>query len=135
MKHIIWSNEPGYNGYLEFEEVNLNKPLDNYLVMYGVLDLWDGRRTGYKVLKSVRPNLNGIFHGTVGDFVTYYCEDGEICCDDVHHDGTNHYTYRVLKNDITESEFDESAFDDGLQKAIEQYTEPLGELIADIYGW
>ena len=160
-KHIIWTNNPFEltdfendlkeqypdadetelywmmnelnNQYLEDEKLNLEKPLDNNLVMFGELSLWDGTKTGYKVLKS--SNLNGIFDGTCGDYITWYVDEGEIKCEDTHHDGTNRYIYRVLKKQYDKWEFEDYCYDNGIKKAVELMTEPLGHYVAEIYGW
>lgn len=159
--HLIWTNEVDYddwkddlkeyypdeegydddyrmnamyeinNDYLDDEKANLNKELGVNLVMIGYLSLWDGNRTGWKHINGT--NLNDIFQGTCGDYITWYVnEEGDICCDDCHHDGTNHYVYRAIKNDITDWEFDE-LMDEG--KKIDDLTEKLGHYVKEIYGW
>lgn len=160
MEHIIWSNEFGFikdivkgmeqdypeysedqlydlaylinDDDLEAEKLNLNKQLDNNLVIFADLGLWYGSRIGYKVLEG--SNLNNIFDGTVGDYATWSVKDSEVLCKDIHHDGTNIYTYRVLKPGVTRYEFEEEAYD-SIKGAIDRYTEPLGHYIAEIYGW
>lgn len=159
-KHIIWTNDLNFNDwkedlkdqypdysedelidmmyktndeYLSDEKDNLNKPLDNILIMYGTLNLWNASRFGYKYLTS--SNLNGIFSGACGDYVTWYVEGEEVKCEDMHHDGTNHYTYRVLKKEYDENDFEEYSWDNGFDKALEKMTEPLGHYVAEIYGW
>ena len=162
MKHTIWSNdldykdwkddleseypdEDGYSEddrirmmyemndeYLEDERINLNKELGQPIIMFGDLGLWNGRRSGYKQLGT---NLNSIFNGTCGDYVTWYVEDGEIKCNDIHHDGTNHYTYRVLKNGLYFCDFEELLYEIPMADAVKEYTEPLGHYVEEIYGW
>ena len=160
MKHIIWSTEIDFdkdwkdwmevdypdlteeekvqlayelnNEYFEDEKLNLNKELCRPVVMYGTLGLWNGTRSGYKFLKGT--NLNEILSGSCGDYVTWYVENGEVKCDDIHHDGTNHYTYRVLKHNADQYDFEEEAYEN-LNVAVEKYTEPLGSYVSEIYGW
>ena len=159
--HLIWTNEVDYddwkddleeyypdeegydddyrmdamyeinNDYLDDEKANLNKELGVNLVMIGYLSLWSGNRTGWKHIKGT--NLNDIFQGTCGDYITWYVnEEGDICCDDCHHDGTNCYVYRAIKNDITDWEFDELMAEG---KKIDDLTEKLGHYVKEIYGW
>ena len=116
--------------YLNDERANLDKELGRTIVVIANLGLWNGRRNGWKLTNST--NLNGIFEGTCGDYVTWYVEDGEIKCDDTHHDGTNHYTYRVLKDDISDWEFEELMAEG---KDIDELTEKLGHYVDEIYGW
>ena len=117
-------------GYLDDEKANLNKELGNNLVIIANLGLWFGRRSAWKVLKGT--NLNDIFEGTEGDYITWYVEDGEVKCDDIHHDGTNHYTYRVLKDGVDRFEFEEAMYD---CEDIDKYTDKLGKLVGEVYGW
>lgn len=116
--------------YLDDERANLCKELGNSLVVIGDIGRWNGRAHGWKLLKGT--NLNEIFSETVGDYVTWYVEGEEIKCDDIHHDGTNHYTYRVIKNGISDWEFEEMMYEG---KDINEMTEPLGHYVREIYGW
>lgn len=160
MKHIIWTNDLDYNDWKEdleeeypekseaerieimyeinseffYEEKdNLEEELGRPVVMLGSLGLWNGRRTGCKFTGGT--NLNDIFYGSVGDIVTIFVENGEVMCKDIHHDGTNYYTYRVLKPGISEFEFEEYAYETSAEEAFEKYAEPLGNKVAKIYGW
>jgi len=116
--------------YFNDEKINLNKELHRPIVVFADLGLWYGRRSAYKFLKGT--NLNNCLGGTCGDYITWYTEDGELMCKDIHHDGTNYYTYRVLKPDITEYEFEEEYYDN--KNAVEEMTEPLGRYVEEIYG-
>ena len=139
----LYPNEEGYNDderyqiwgetnaeYLEDEKANLNKELGKDLVMFGTLGLWNGTRTGWKHVNG--SNLNDIFQGTCGDYVTWYVEDGDIKCEDIHHDGTNRYTYRAIRSDLSPWEFDELMAEG---KPIDELTEKLGRYVSEIYGW
>ena len=118
--------------YLEDEKMNLNKELGNQIVIIGEIERWDGRRHGYLFAGST--NLNGIFKHTCGDYCSWFVEDDELKCIDAHHDGTNIYTYRLLKKDVTDDDFEDLAYD-GLDNAVEKYTEPMGHYVKEIYGW
>lgn len=163
MKRIIWTsdlnyddwktdlereypNEEGYteddrinimydtnNDYYEDERVNLDKELDKPLLMICNLGLWYGTRTGYKFLHS--SNLNDCLTGALGDITTWYVENGDIVCEDIHHDGRNYYTYRTLKPEYSQWDFEDFAYDNSITEAVEKMTEPLGHLVADIYGY
>ena len=157
MKHIIWSSDineedweylkeeyPDYSddaiqsiAYEEnsdqyyIEKENLNKELNRSIVMFADLGLWDGRRSAFKILPDT--NLNACLTGSCGDYTTWFVENNEVCCDDIHHDGHNQYIYRVLKNGVWPWEFEEKAFEDF--KAAMEMTEPLGPYVSAIYGW
>lgn len=159
MKHIIWTNildyedwkddleeqypdEEGYktedrmrlmdeinDEYLEDEKANLDKELKNNIVVFADLGLWDGRRTGYIILDST--NLNSIFSNRCGDITEWYVEGDDIKCADSHHDGTNIYTYRMLKDNIDEDDF----YGHFVQDVYKNMTEPIGHYVAEIYGF
>ena len=130
-KECSWSYASDLNDdYLSDERANLYKELGNNIVIIADLGLWNGRRRGWNVTSNC--NLCSIFDNTCGEYVTWYVEDGEIKCDDVHHDGTNHYTYRILKDGISEWEFEELMAEG---KDIEKYTEKIGHYVSEIYGW
>ena len=117
--------------YLDDKKSNLNKKLGNDIVILADLGHWYGRRSAHKFLGT---NLNDIFSYTCGDFVTWYVEDNEVKCKDSHHDGTNYYVYRTLKPGVSKFEFEEEAYG-SFKEAVEKYTEPLGHLVKEIYGW
>lgn len=160
MKHLIWTSTPDFddwkdylieeyneydehelydlmyernNEYFDDEIVNLNKELGKEIVMYGTLGLWYGTRTGYKFLHKT--NLNEILRSVSNDDVEYYVEGEDIHGIHIHHDGTNHYTYRVLKPEYTTYDFEEYVYEHSLGNAVEKMTEPLGHYIAEIYGF
>ena len=58
------------------------------------LGLWNGRVYGYKVIR------HSILDIIQGDYVDIYLEDGDIHMDDTHHDGSNHYVFREIKDNV-----------------------------------
>ena len=159
MKHVIWSNdyeqidaiaqdiiaeEPDVledeafcraealnDDYLADERANLNKYIEKPIIIIGTLGLWNGMRHGWRRMEE-GSNLNKIFDTSCGDYVTWYVEDGELMCEDIHHDGTNHYTYRTIKDGISDWELSELVAEG---KDIRELTEPMGHYVAEIYGW
>ena len=65
--------------------------------------------------------------------------EGDLRCDSVHHDGTNHYLYRAYREDATEDEIDQlkEKLYHGLadRSDIEKVTRRLGDEIGKVYGW
>ena len=125
---------------LDCERSNLNMILDDPIIVFVDLGLWDGRRHGYSQIPS----------GNISDCLQAHCssmsyntfrvtKEGEFCQDESHHDGTNHYTYRTLRDDLTEDEKDEFLEDlengDVTEEEALKKTMPLGPAIAKIYGW
>jgi len=118
------------NDYLDEERAFLSYELNRPILILGSMGLWDGRRAGYKFARGT--NLKDCFSGTIGDYVTWYTEDGELKCKDVHHDGTNYYTYRVVT--IPQHEFEEYVYEHSFKEAVNKYTEKLGNYVEKIYG-
>ena len=131
-KHIIWSNydldyedwrgdlEAEYpelsederislmyeiNGhYLDDKRMNLNVQLSQPILVIGDLGLWNGRRMGYKEIPS--GNIRDCLYGDT-DYSTWYVDRlGDLRCDAIHHDGTNHYLYRVYKDGVRDSQIE-----------------------------
>ena len=166
-RHIIWSNydldyedwrddlEAEYpdltedermtlmdeiNGdYLDDERVNLNIQLSQPILVVGDLGLWYGRRTGYKEIAS--GNIRDCLYSERGDdYVTWYVDkQGDLRCEAIHHDGTNHYLYRAYKDGVSESQKDR--LKDKLYRGIAtraditRITRRLGDDIAKVYGF
>lgn len=164
-KHIIWSNyhldyadwkedlEAEYpdlseeerislmyeiNGeYLDDERINLNIQLSQPILVVADLGLWYGRRTGYREIQS--GNIRDCLYSEM-DYATWYVDRrGDLRCDAIHHDGTNHYLYRVYKDDARESQIDllkEKLYNGTATRAdITRVTRRLGDEIARVYGF
>ena len=164
-RHIIWSNydldyedwrddlEAEYpeltederialmyeiNGdYLDDERVNLNIQLSQPILVIGDLGLWYGRRSGYKEIES--GNIRDCLYADT-DYSTWYVDKlGDLRCDAIHHDGTNHYLYRAYKDGVRESQID--LLKDKLYRGIAtradvtRITRRLGDDIARVYGF
>ena len=123
--------------YLDDERANLNIPLSEPILVIADLGLWNGRRSGYKEIRS--GNIRDCLYGG-HDFVTWYVDrQGDLRCEDIHHDGTNHYLYRVYKSGTTDSQrtrlkgkiYDGTASEGD----IDRYTRRLGDEIGRVYGW
>lgn len=164
-RHIIWSNydldyedwrddlEEEYpelsederialmyeiNGiYLDDERANLNVQLSRPILVIGDLGLWYGRRMGYREIESGRIS-DCLYSDT--DYSTWYVDKlGDLRCDAIHHDGTNHYLYRTYKDGVRESQIDllkEKLYRGIATRAdITRITRRLGDEIARVYGF
>lgn len=120
------------NEYLEFDKANLNIELDGNIVIIADLGLWNGRRPAYKVLKSC--NLADIFQSNVDGISSchWYSNGKDICCDESHHDGTNHYTYRMVKPG---KDFDDIYGKEMTPHRLGYYTSSLVDKVNAVYGW
>jgi len=163
-RHIIWSNDIDYddwredleeqypdlteaermermyelNGdYLDDERSNLDIQLSRPILVVGDLGLWHGRRMGYKEIPS--GNIRDCLYSDY-DYTTWYVDrNGDFRCDDTHHDGTNHYLYRVYKDNVSQAQKDrlkEKIYNGTATRAdIVRVTRRLGDEIGKVYGW
>lgn len=131
-RHIIWSDisldlddwreslEELYPGYsddelydimvksnaenLYDERVNLNIQLSQPIIVIGDLGRWNGRVSGYKMIDS--GNIKDCLYSDT-DYTEWYVDKyGDLRADAVHHDGTNHYLYRVFKDGVTDTQIE-----------------------------
>ena len=124
-------------GYLDDERDNLNIQLSQPILVVANLGLWYGRRSGYREIESgnIRDCLT-LRH----DFTTWYVDRlGDLRCDDIHHDGTNHYLYRAFRDGVGEQQRDrlKERIYSGIatRSDIVRLTRRLGDDIGKVYGW
>ena len=122
-KHLIWSNyaldyedwradlEADYpelseddrvalmyeinSDYLDDERANLNIQLDQPILVIADLGLWTGRHIGYREIES--GNIRDCLYSNRDiEYSTWFVDKlGDLRCEAVHHDGTNHLLYRI----------------------------------------
>lgn len=119
--------------YLDDEKANLNIPTSGRIIMIASLGLWDGRHQGYRILER---NINECL-SCFEDRPTWYVDEhGDLRCDDVHHDGTNHYLFREERLDVDIDELLDKLYEgSATDEDIEHYTKTLGDRIGKVYGW
>lgn len=125
------------DGYLDDERVNLDIQLDTPILMIADLGRWNGRFPGYGEIKS--GNIKDCLESQM-DYLTWYVDHlGDLRCDAVHHDGTNHYLYRCYKQGIRESQIDllkaKILAGTATRTDITRVTRRLGDEIAKAYGF
>lgn len=163
-RHVIWSSDVDVDDYKEWleeeypdasetekwelaeeangmrlddERENLNIQLNDDILVIANLGFWNGRHSGYKVLSS--GNIKDCLYSNA-DYNTWYLDDrGDLCCDAVHHDGTNYYTYREWKPGVSEVQkenlLDKIYYGKATRRDITRVTRRLGDDIARVYGW
>lgn len=163
-KHVIWSSDIDLDDYKEWleeeypetsetkkwelaeeandmrlddERENLNLQLNDDILVIANLGLWNGRHSGYKVLLS--GNIKDCLYSNA-DYNTWYLDGrGDLCCDAVHHDGTNYYTYREWKPGVSEVQkenlLEKIRYGKAKRRDITRVTRRLGDDIARVYGW
>ena len=122
--------------YLDDERVNLNRQLSQPILIIGDLGLWNGRANGYKMIDS--GNLKDCLY-TNSDMAEWYVDKrGDLRCDAVHHDGTNHYLYRVFKDGVSETQIENLQnkiyFGKATRADITRVTRRLGDEINKVYN-
>lgn len=131
-----WVNEEnGY--YLEAERENLDIQLSQPIIVIGDFGRWNGRVTGYKEITS--GNIADCLYSNC-DYVEWYIDKlGDLRADASHHDGSNHYLYRVFKDDVTDRQkenFEYKIYTGTVtRKDITRMTRRLGDEIAEVYGF
>ena len=125
------------DSYLDDERVNLNIQMAGPILVIADLGRWNGRFSGYKEIAS--GNIRDCLYSDT-DYSTWYVDRlGDLRCDAVHHDGTNHYLYRTYKPGVTEAQIDrlkEKIYDGVATRAdIIRITRRLGDDIGKVYGW
>ena len=122
------------NEYLDDERMNLDKRLDGRILVFGSLGLWDGRKQGYKIINS--RNLNSILDFEYEGFEIY--GDGyNILATECHHDGTNYYEYRMIREDRNIDKLLSAIYNGETisRGKLNYYTKSLYKDVAEIYGW
>lgn len=125
------------DSYLSDERMNLNIQLSQPILVIAELGLWHGRRMGYREIES--GNIRDCLYSNY-DYTTWYVDkNGDFRCDDTHHDGTNHYLYRVYKDGVSEYQKDrlkEKLYEGTATRAdVVRVTRRLGDEIGKVYGW
>lgn len=123
--------------YLDDERRNLEIQLSQPILVIVDIGRWDGRYNGYGEIRSGK--ISDCLHSAM-DYATWYVDKlGDLRCDAIHHDGTNHYLYRAYKPDVRKSQIDllkEKLFEGKATRAdITRITRRLGDEIAKVYGF
>lgn len=140
MEYIIYNSESKTSEYdFDDENANLDIELDNgfnTIICIADLGLWDGRKSGYKMLSGNK--VNQILSQAQGDFykVAYDSETDDVKATDIHHDGTNYYTFREVRKNKDISILQNLIYNGKATQAdIDKFTKPLGKYVRKVYGW
>ena len=138
-KRIIWSNRDDDDDqelldmYLEDERANLNVNADGRIFIIADLGLWNGRKQGYKILgRKVSDILSDD-----ADYIEWYGDGHNIRATAAHHDGTNYYEYRVIREDRNIDKLLDAIYngEEITRKKLNYYTKSLYSDVAKVYGW
>lgn len=128
-----WMNETN-DMYFNDEYMNLNKKIDGRILVIADLGLWDGRKQGYKILGD---NVHDILYSGTYDYTEWYGDGYNIRCTTHHHDGTNHYLYRVIREDRNIDNLLNAIYNGEkiTSSKLNYYTKSLYKEVANVYGW
>ena len=128
-----WASETN-DTYLDDARCDLAIPVGE-IICIASLGLWDGRRMGYKHMgHKVSDCLS-----SNDDDIEWYCDSHNLCGVGYHHDGTNYYIYRVLKDGLSDEQV--SNFENKLyygtatKKDVSRYTRSLLPYVQKVYGF
>lgn len=123
--------------YLNDERMNLDIQLSQPIIVIADIGRWNGRFNGYKMIDS--GNIKDCLYSDMDMAEWYVDKYGDLRADAIHHDGTNHYLYRVFKDGVTDTQMDnlQSKIYDGraTRADITRVTKRLGDEIANVYGF
>lgn len=120
--------------YFYDERMNLDKVVEGRILVIADLGLWNGRKSAYKIVDS--GNIKDIL-GFTYDCAEFYGDGYNIRGTEVHHDGTNHYLYRVIREDRNIVNLLNDIWDgkEYTMKKLNYYTKSLYKDVAKVYGW
>lgn len=119
--------------YLNDERANLNRQLNGRILIIADLGLWNGRRPGYKIIEG---NIANILYDNA-DFIEWYADQYNIRATAHHHDGTNYYLYREIREDRNIQVLLDDIYNgkEISKSKLNYYTRSIRPYVAEIYGW
>ena len=120
--------------YLGDEQMNLDKVVEGRILVIADLGLWSSRKSAYKIVGS--GNIKDIL-GFTYDCAEFYGDGYNIRGTEIHHDGTNHYLYRVIREDRNIQNLLDDIYEGKkyTMKKLNYYTKSLYKPVAEVYGW
>lgn len=115
----------------EFGRIQFERPI----LVIANLDLWNGHRSSYKLIQSGK--LSDILYGFCSGMSEchWYCDGSNICCDESHHDGTNHYIYREVKRDNIDLLLNRIYYGEEVTSSmLNYYTKSLAKDVVSVFG-
>ena len=120
--------------YLDDERMNLDKKLDGRILVIADLGLWDGRHQGYKIIGN---NVSHILSDRDAHYIEWYSDGYNIRAKAIHHDGTNLYLYREIREDRNiQNLLDEIYSGKEISRSkLNYYTKSIAKHVHKVYGW
>ena len=130
----VWNFiDESLSNQLDDERFNLNVITDGRIIAIADLGLWYGRKQGYRILQD---KVADILH-TGCDYTEWYGDGHNIKATASHHDGTNYYEYRVIREDRNIQNLLDAIYngEEISRKKLNYYTKSLYPYVAKVYGW
>ena len=120
--------------YLDDEKQNLDIQLSGEILVIGNIGTWKGRRHGYKIIES--GNISDILNSEC-DYSKWYSDGYNIKFIGAHHDGTNYYEYREIRDNVDiEKLLDKIYYGKPISRQLlNYYTKSILPQVAKVYGW
>lgn len=122
--------------YYDCEKMNLDQILPGQVLVIADLGLWNGRRQGYRVMGN---NLNDILksHVNGASDMCIFGDGYNVRADESHHDGENHYMYRLIRSDKNPQPLLDAIYAgrEISSALLNRYTKSVFPYVANIYGW
>lgn len=123
--------------YLNDERQNLDIQFPQPILVIGDIERWSGHVQGYKMVNS--GNIRDCLYSDTDMTEWYVDKNGDLRANAIHHDGMNHYLYRVFKRGVTEAQIENLQNRIYRRRAtradITRLTQRLGDSIAAVYGF
>lgn len=122
---------------LDDERANLSVQVGQPILVIADLGLWNGRYMGFKEITSGK--VSDCLYDQA-DYCTWFVDKlGDFRCDAIHHDGENHYLYRIRKEGVSDEQIENLKWKLHCRKAtradLNRLTCRLGDEIGKVYGW
>ena len=122
------------NLFYNDEKENLNKTLDNNIICIASMGLWNGKKSGYKIIGN---NLNDVIASFSCDEYKINTDNYNIKFEGYHHDGTNYIEFREIRNSDNIDNLCNKIYNNEeiSRSLLNYYTKPMGHYIKGIYGY
>jgi len=120
--------------YFQDECMNLDKELEGRVIAVADLGLWNGRHSAYRICGH---NLNEIMDVGNYDYIKIYSDGKDICKTSIHHDGTNRYIFREVRENRNIDNLTNLLYNGEYvsRQKLNYYTKSLAPYVKDVYGW
>lgn len=105
------------------------------IIAIASMGLWNGRRTGYKILD--KNNLKEVLYCGNEDYNHLYYDGFNVYKKASHHDGINYIIFREVRPDVNIDRLCDMIYNNEkiTHTILNRYTKSLRRYVKKIYGW